>query len=297
MKLKLSGFFVMLLMFAGIFWSLISVNQINETERGILKRGGKMISIEQPGLKIVHYPLYTMDRLSVQQDTNRFDNVVSKTFDEQVVRSDVSVTYRLKSDDESVASFYKNFQTMDNFLDKILRRNITNQLQIVMGKYRIQDTVQKKEELDKKYMEYMINSLRDIPVEILSVQIESIRPSEQYIMAVEAIINADNEAKTRTKNLETENRSADIIRTRAQAEADREFIQRKAEADGIRAIGNAEAEAIEAKNKALFSGGNPMILIEYTKAVNWNGVQPSTVVSGSDNPQMIMDMRSKETSK
>lgn len=282
-----------ILIFIGVMWSLFSITQINETERGVLKRGGKIVEILQPGLNVAHFPLYTVDVLSIQQDTNKFSEVVSKTIDEQVVHSEISVTYKLKNDDESISEFYRNFQTMNNFLDKILRRNITNQLQIVMGKHTIQDTVRKKEELDALYLSYMKKSLRDTPVEVLSVQIESIRPSQQYTQTIELLKKAEQETKTREQNLKTAKAEADIVRTKAQAEADQELIKRTAEAEGIRAIGEAEAFKIEAMNKALFSNGDPDKVIEYTRAMQWNGVMPSTLLGSGSDASFILDTRNK----
>jgi len=264
-----------------IIWAIISATQINETERGVMKRGGKIVEILQPGFNFSAFPLYTVDVLSVQQDTNKFSDVTSKTFDEQVVTSDISVTYKLKSDDESISNFYRNFHNMENFLDKILRRNITNQLQIVMGKYSIQDTVRKKEQLDLDYLTYMQRSLKDTPVEILSVQVESIKPSARYVQMIEQRMQAEVESKTREQNLETEKFNADIVRTQAQAQADKEMIQKRAQADGILAVGEAEAKSLEIMNKALFSGGNPDKIIEYTKVLKWDGGSAKIITSGA----------------
>lgn len=289
------GFFSILAIII-VIWVIKSINVINETERGIEMRGGKIVNVVEPGYNLIFYPIHTMETLSIQQDTNRFPAVMSKTYDEQVTQSEVSVTFRLKDDDESLRHFYKNFKTMDNFIEKILRRNITNQLQIVMGQFTAQETVRKKQELDQMYYDLMVSSLKDSPIEILSVQIEKISPSDKYNQRIEKRMEAEIEIMTRQQNLETEKLNAEIVRTQAQAEADRILIQRQAEADGILAVGKAEAEAIELKNNALYTGDGA-VLIEYTKALNWDGAQPTTIISGIKDLNPIMDMRNKPLDK
>ena len=94
-------------------------------------------------------------------------------------------------------------------------------------------------------------------------------------------MKAEVEVKTREQMLATEQVEAQIVVTRAQADADSKVAQAKADAEATRLRGSAEADAIKAKTLALSS--NPM-LIELTKAERWDGKLPTTVLPNGTLP-------------
>lgn len=83
------------------------------------------------------------------------------------------------------------------------------------------------------------------------------------------------------QNWEKEKVSADITRTRAQAEADARLAQATAEAKSIELRGQAEAAAIHAKGAALRD--NPA-LVQLIQAEKWDGKLPTTMVPSSAVP-------------
>lgn len=276
-----------------IIWLSISVNVINETERGVVKRGGKITSVASSGFNVFAFPVYSVERLSIQQDTNVFSGVMAYTKDQQKVSVDVSVTLRLPNDDEQIVTFYKNFKTMDNFLSKILRRNITDSMQVALGKFSAIEIVQQREKFNNMYLDLVTKSVVNQPIEIISVQIENISFSPQYMTRIEKRMEAEVEITTRQQNLETAKLDAEIRRTKAQGEADSVLIEKKAQADGILLIGKAESEAIEIKNKAL-SQQNSEMFIEMLKVEKWGGDVPTTVIGETSGTMPIIDLKTRK---
>ena len=109
-------------------------------------------------------------------------------------------------------------------------------------------------------------------------------------------MQAEVAVKTREQNLATEQVEAQIVVTKAKAEADSNVARAKAEADAIRLRGLAEADAIrmrgEAEAVAIKAKTEAMtnpVLIELTKAEAWNGQLPTTMLPNSAIP--FIDMK------
>ena len=95
-----------------------------------------------------------------------------------------------------------------------------------------------------------------------------------------------NLADAEVFKLEKQNLEAQRAVNTANAEAQSITVKAKAEADAIKLKGEAEAKAIEAKSKAL--QGNPLI-VELTKAQQWNGALPTYSLGEGSN--FLLDMR------
>ncbi len=76
---------------------------------------------------------------------------------------------------------------------------------------------------------------------------------------------------------------AEIVVTRATAQANAVRQQAQAEADAIKLRGEAEAQAIAARGKAL--GDNPS-LVSLVQAEKWDGKLPATMVPGAAVPMI-----------
>ncbi len=94
-------------------------------------------------------------------------------------------------------------------------------------------------------------------------------------------MKAEIDIRTRRQNLEKEQIDAQIAVTRANGEADSRLAVATANAKAVVLAGEAEAKAIKAKSEALQA--NPQ-LVEYTKAINWDGKLPATMVPGATVP-------------
>lgn len=272
-----------------LVWCLGSINKINETERGVVMRAGALVDVATPGYKIVLWPIYSVDKLNIQQDTNVFPNVNAYTRDSQQVTMNVSVTYKLKSDDDSLKSFYRNFKTMDSFLSKILRRNITDSMQVVLGKFSARETISDRQKFNVAYFEALSASMDKQPVDIISVQVEDIIYPKDYLSRINQQMETEVE-------LETEKTRADIVRTTAQGRADAQYaeaeaqakatkIKAEAEAGAIRETGLAEIEIIREKNRALNEAKTEAI-IEMSKVEKWDGKLPVTILGGESTPMI-----------
>jgi regulator of protease activity HflC (stomatin/prohibitin superfamily) len=157
---------------------------------------------------------------------------------------------------------------------------VPTQVENVFGQYNAVSSVQNR----GKFVNDVTKAIKDAiagPVVIDGVQIENIDFSDDYERSIALRMKAEVEVKTREQMLATEQVEAQIVVTRAQADADSRVAQAKADAEATRLRGEAEADAIKAKTQALSS--NPA-LIELTKAERWDGKLPTTMLPNGTLP-------------
>jgi regulator of protease activity HflC (stomatin/prohibitin superfamily) len=179
-----------------------------------------------------------------------------------------------------VDKVYMQYQDLDGLVSRLISRQVPTQVENVFGQYNAVSAVQNR----GKFVTDVTKAIKEAiagPVVIDGVQIENIDFSDDYERSIALRMKAEVEVKTREQMLATEQVEAQIVVTRAQADADSRVAQAKADAEATRLRGEAEADAINAKTHALSS--NPA-LIELTKAERWDGKLPTTMLPNSTLP-------------
>lgn len=105
------------------------------------------------------------------------------------------------------------------------------------------------------------------------------------IKAEEAKVRAEGEANAAR---EAADGQRDAAKSRADGEAYAISVTSEAEAAKITQIGAAEAGAFEAKVRAF---GDPDAFVDFTKAQQWNGQLPQTVVGDTGSGTIFLDTR------
>ncbi|KAF1070451.1 MAG: Modulator of FtsH protease HflC [Pseudomonas citronellolis] len=259
---------------------LRSVHTIDEKERGIVLRNGKLVDVAEPGLGWKMPFIETVKTLSVQNHTNRYEQLQAYSRDQQSATLVVSVSWHVPPAD--VAKVYTGYSDLDGLVNRLISRQVPTQVENVFGRYTAIQAVQNRGQFVTDVSAAIKASIAG-PVIIDSVQVENIDFSEAYERSIEERMKAEVAIQTRQQNLATEQVQAQIQVTQAQAEADSKLAQAKADAEATRLRGQAEADAIRAKAEALASNQN---LIELTKAERWDGKLPETMVPGSALPFM-----------
>ena len=198
--------------------------------------------------------------------------------DQQTATLNVSVSWHVVP--AEVGKVYTQYQDLDGLVSRLISRQVPTQVENVFGQYNAVSSVQNR----GKFVADVSKAIKDSiagPVVIDGVQVENIDFSDDYERSIALRMKAEVEVKTREQMLATEQVEAQIVVTRAQADADSKVAQAKADAEATRLRGNAEADAIKAKTLALSS--NPM-LIELTKAERWDGKLPTTVLPNGTLP-------------
>lgn len=282
MSSKVTGFlvffvFIILLVLSAVFGSWYVIDQ---GERGVVIRNGSVIATADPGL---HFKLPFMDnveKISVQSNTRVYPKAHGNSRDQQYAAISYSVTYSIPP--AKVEEVYSEYRNAENLVARVIDRQAPAQLQSAFGKFTAAETVTKRDDLTAQVMENLTRTTKGL-VNIESVQVENVQFSEAYNDKIEESMKAEIDIRTRRQNLEKEQIDAQIAVTRANGEADSQLAIANAKAKAVVLAGEAEAKAIKAKSDALAASPN---LIEYQKAITWNGQLPNTMIPGGATPMI-----------
>ena len=251
---------------------------VDETERGVLLRNGAIVKVVEPGLSFKIPFIEAVKFISVQSNATTYQGLQAYSKDQQTATLNVSVSWHVLP--AEVDKVYMQYQDLDGLVSRLISRQVPTQVENVFGQYTAVSAVQNR----GKFVNDVTKAIKDAiagPVVIDGVQIENIDFSDDYERSIALRMKAEVEVKTREQMLATEQVEAQIVVTRAQAEADSRVAQAKADAEATRLRGDAEADAIKAKTLALSS--NPA-LIELTKAERWDGKLPTTMLPNGTLP-------------
>lgn len=251
---------------------------VDQGERGVILRNGAIVGTAEPGLGFKVPLVDKVVDIDVRTRAQLYENVMAYSRDQQTAGLNVSVNYRVPSD--QVLNVYENYGSVENLRSRVLDRKVFDETKNIFGQFNAVTAIQDRSRLVAE-IQMRLQSAVVGPIIIESVQIENIDFSDAYENSIEQRMLAEVEVQKVEQNALMEIATAKITVTRAQAEADARVAQAKAQAEATRLAGNAEAEAINAKGQALRD--NPA-LIELVSAERWNGVLPTTMVPGGTVP-------------
>ncbi|EAO1133586.1 prohibitin family protein [Salmonella enterica] len=254
---------------------------IDQAERGVVLRNGKIVDTAGPGL---HFKLpFIMDvvKISTQTHKAKFPKLEAYSNDQQPADINVSVNYSVSPG--RVADVYASSKDLEALVSRVLNSSIPEQTENTFGRYTAVSVVQNREKFVADLNLAMRKKLQSMnsPLVIESVNVENISFSDKYDASVEANMQAEVAINTRRQNLETEKVNADIERTKAQGLADAQLAAAKAEAESLTLKGNAVAAVMRMKGQALRE--NPE-LTQLAAIEKWDGMLPKQQVPGSTVP-------------
>lgn len=264
---------------------------IDQRERGVILRNGEVIGVAKPGLS---FKLPIFDRIvKMTMETQRvtFTEVHSYSRDQQPAVMSISVNFRATED--KVAELYSEFGSADAYADRILSPRVNAHAKIVFGQFNAVTAIQERGRLNIEIEEQIKNEASG-PMFIEAVQIDNIDFSEGYEQSIEQRMLAEVEVQKLRQNAEREKVQAEIVVTKATAEANAVRQKAMAEAEAITLRGDAEAEAIAARGAAL--GNNPM-LIDLVKAEKWDGKLPTTMLPDGTLPMLSVKKHDAKTAQ
>lgn len=269
---------------AGVIGALIVIGgsfyTVDEGERGVILRTGKVVGTASPGL---NFKLPVMDHvktIDVQTNSQIYSNVLVYSRDQQTASLKLSVNYRIPAD--RVGEVYSTYGSMTNLVGRLLDRQVPEEAKSVFGRFNAVTAIQDRSRLSAEIQDAIKKSVTG-PIIIESVQLENIDFSDVYEKSIEDRMLAEVEVQKIQQNAEREKVQASIKVIQAQANADATLAAATAEAKAIKLRGDAEAEAVAAKGKALRDNPNLPSLIT---AERWDGKLPETMVPGGAVPFM-----------
>lgn len=263
-----------------IFMMLASWYTIDQGERGVILRTGAVVGTAEPGL---HFKVPFLDKvvkLSVQSRKVTFEKMSAYSRDQQPADLVISVNYRIVA--SQVESLYADYGSEQAMADRLISPRVNQESKTVFGQFNAVTAIQDRERLNASILKSISEKISG-GVLIESVQVENIDFSNAYEQSIEQRMLAEVEVQKVKQNWEREKIEADIVRTKAQAQADAQVSSAKAEAESILLRGKSEALAIDLKGKALRD--NPS-LINLVQAEKWNGVLPVTMLPNSTVPML-----------
>lgn len=267
----------------GVMLILGSWYTIDQRERGVILRNGALVGVAKPGLG---FKLPMIDRvihISIETQIAKFDKLSSYSRDQQPADIALSVNYRATED--GVDELYSQYGGLKGFEDRVIRPKVLEELKSVFGQYNAVTAIQERARLNADVRAAVTKAAKG-PIIIETVQIENIDFSDVYEKSIEQRMLAEVEVARLRQNAEREKVQAEIVVTKATAEANAVRQRAQAEAEAITLRGNAEATAIDARGKALRD--NPT-LVGLVQAERWDGKLPTMMVPGSAVPMLSLN--------
>lgn len=287
----LAGALVVLMALFGAFYT------VDEGSRAVVKRYGEVVDVTGPGLHFKTPFITDVDTVSVQSFVRRYGSegtMEAYSSDMQVGTLLVSANFTPVSAPDAIRKIVVDYGSLDGYLTREVDPKVLQVVKATFAKFTAQSSNENQMALSAAILEALQKVVPPTLVTIQTVQIEDISFSDKFEKAMEARKMAEAQVEIQIQS----NKQQDEVNKRtvndakaaadaakAQADADAYKIQQDsiAHSDAIKRRGEAEAEAIRAKAKAL--ADNPS-LIELTKAERWDGVLPTTMLPDSSTPML-----------
>lgn len=266
-----------------------SYYSIDQYERGVLTRFGKVVEVSEPGLHFKVPFVYSIYKyrtdilsLTTPRELNNGIGVSTYTVDNQEVHVVFTVQYRIRPD--KVAFIYENVQDLNARLFQIAE----DRLKAEMGKVNTSHVAEKRGEVRDGIKKVLAAATTTLGVEIADFQLNNIEYDKTFKIAVQQAAAARATVETREQERQQEIKVADkvkiiaegkanAVKEEAKGTAEATLVNATAEAKAIQLKGEATAAAMRAQAEAL--ARNP-VLVEMKKAETWDGKLPQQLLSG-----------------
>ncbi|MDR2800941.1 MAG: prohibitin family protein [Desulfovibrio sp.] len=260
----------LILIFAVIILFLSSWYSVEQGDRALVLRFGKVIETTAPGL---HFKVPIVDNIeTISVRTKKLTNKLA-VYSRDIQGAEVVLSINYSLIPTSVSDIYTKYGI--GYEARVITPQIMSRAKDVFGQYNAVEIVQSRETLTAKVEDELQKQFAASGIRIESVQVENIDFSDEYERSVEDRMKAEVEVAKVRQNLEREKLNAEMVRTKAQGAADARIMQARAEAEAIRLQGEAEAAAIKARADALAKNQELVMLIQAEK---WDGKLPQTMV-------------------
>jgi Membrane protease subunits, stomatin/prohibitin homologs len=257
-------FIISLIIFFGSFYT------INQGDRGIVLRWGKVVKVADAG---INFKIPVMDQVrEMSIRTIKIEKPI-QTYSKDIQAADVGFSLNYSINPANIQHIYSQYGL--KYWESIIIPQILAKPKDVFGKYNAVDIVQNREKLTAEILTELQKFFSNTGIFIESVQIENIDFSNEYEKSVEERMKAEVEVQRVRQNLEREKLNADMVRTQAKGEADAMLTKATANAEAIKLEGSAQAYVIEQRSEVLAKNPEYVRLIE---AERWNGILPTTIL-------------------
>lgn len=268
-----------------IAMALLLVYRVDTGEVALITQYGKIVRTENAGLHLKS-PLENKTIFNMREqalsygDQNATDEIVggktAYTKDQQTVTAGINVTYRLTDP----ARIYSEFGSSENLINNIVNRRVHQTLEIVFSRYRVLEVSEHRQQISNEYFRELKESLAGFPIDITSAQLII-----QFDKSYEAMLAKSQESNVEYQKQQRllEAKRIEVQRSELEAEMNAKIkrMNAAAEADRVRALAQAEADAIRLKGEMLEKNPN---IVHLNAIDKWNGQLPVQMIPGSTVP-------------
>ena len=261
---------------------------VQPTQMAGVRRLGNVHSTEPvpPGMHFKAPFIDTVDRLQVSIDNFRIDNLRVYTIDNQSVQISVGITYDIPKD-AVLKLLYQVGKPGDAGIMHNIEQIISDRTLKVFAKRNTIKISEEREQISNEVRQSVAQGVREqFGMEILDLQIPSLKYSDSFVASVEAAVKAKNDAVAAQNTVNriryegeqkvvTAKAEAEAQIARAQAQKQSRILEAEGEAKSIELRAVAEAQSIHIRGEALKDNAR---VIELTIAQRWNGQPPHTVL-------------------
>lgn len=235
-----------------------SFYSIDQGDRGVILRNGRVIGEAGPGMGFKMPFFDDVKEISVQSQKATWENVPVYSQDQQTATIKVSINYHATD----VQMIYSEYKTLDGMIQKLVSPQVPTRSEAVFGTFSAAKAVQERGLLNTKIAQEIKDHIVG-PFVVESIQVENVDFDDTYE-------NAIRQQMQRVVEL----RAAESVAAKTRMIAD-------ADAYAAKMKGEGEAAAIRARGEALRENpGIPALVV----AEKWDGSLPTTMVPGSAVP-------------
>lgn len=267
---------------------------VGEGHVGIVTRFGEAKYQVGPGLHFKTPLINGVRKIEVRERKNT-ETLNAATANQLPITAIVSVNWTV--DPSAALELFRRYGTLEQFEQRILSPKMRQAAKASVSKFQASDLIRDRNKALAEIQSQMTGLMEPYPVTVNSPQIEDIALPERYLEAVMAKEQAREAAAREQYELEKQKLQAqrdvqtaeadrDATKARADGTAYATIENAKAEAKSIEVKGEAEASAIRMKAKAIEENAT---LVEYERALRWNGQMPQTIMGGDQ--QVLWSMK------
>jgi regulator of protease activity HflC (stomatin/prohibitin superfamily) len=148
-----------------------------------------------------------------------------------------------------------------------------------MAQYAAADLIQKRDEVSAKIQELVGEKLKNSYLTVVGFELTDIDFSDTYDIAIEAKVQAEQEALKAKNELERIKIEAEQKIVRAEADKQQKILEAEAKAKTIELTAEADAKAIAIIQEQL---DNSPDYLDFKRIEKWDGILPTTYAGESD---------------
>lgn len=241
---------------------------IDETERGVVRRLGKVSNVMEPGLNFRTPFIERVYKINVGTEKIEVEGVDAASKDQQTVTTSIALQFNVLPG--SVRDLYVNNLYRD-YKERVIDPAIQDAVKASTAKFNASELITKRPEVKEMMESILAERLGEVGIHVSNLDVVNFEFSASFNAAIEQKVTAEQEALREKNNLEKVQFEAQQAIERAKAEAEKTRLEVEALKLGSDLIEKIYAEA------------------QLEAAKRWNGVLPTHMYGSAPLPLLNVE--------